>query len=61
MISQKLRVWERKIAFVEKLSRALDGVATHRTYFREKKLTDKMNVDEQTIRVRLRELHEKGW
>lgn len=22
--------------FVEKLSRALDGVATHRTYFREK-------------------------
>ena len=46
--------------FVEKLSRALDGIATHRTYFREKKLTDKMNVDEQTMRTRLRELHEKG-
>ncbi|MEH7888139.1 RecQ family ATP-dependent DNA helicase [Elizabethkingia meningoseptica] len=46
--------------FIEKLARVLDGVATHRTYFRERKLVDKMSTDEQTIRMRLKELHGKG-
>jgi ATP-dependent DNA helicase RecQ len=46
--------------FVEKLSRALDGLRLIEPIFGRKKLTDKMNVDEQTMRVRLRELHEKG-
>ncbi|NAW51954.1 RecQ family ATP-dependent DNA helicase [Elizabethkingia argentiflava] len=47
--------------FIEKLSRALDGIATHRTYFREKRLVEKMNLEESIIRMRLRELHQKGF
>jgi len=45
--------------FIELLSRVLGGIDTHRVYFREKNLVEKLQIDEATIKMKLKELHRK--
>lgn len=45
--------------FIEKLSRALDGIATHRVYFNEKSIIQKLGLDEEELKQKLKELHHK--
>lgn len=47
--------------FIEALSRVLEGFARHRVYFREKKLSEKLRIDEVNLKLRLKELHRKDY
>lgn len=45
--------------FLEKIARILDGAATHKVYFKEENLAQKMNVHHKDLKLKLRELQQR--